>query len=245
MLVLAGGCPREGGVPARRLNNFSQDGRSREPSDAHQDLRACSALRTFLERPRSLDDRRHDPPADGTLHADRRRLGEMECRGDFPFRQGLRSQSSQHACWDGLDVLSQPPLAQSRCVGAGASNRRQREGHRLLCHLCCRARGQHCLVGTRYRIFLADRHGRRADLSLCFISAFLGGFSDLQLVFACSLLRTCDGGIECRDGIHPDVRSCPRLAIQPHAWGQASSRCSFLDSCRRHSPSFLPCLPML
>jgi hypothetical protein len=47
--------------------------------------------------------------------------------------------------------------------------------------------------------------------------AFLGGFSDLQLVFACSLLRTCDGGIEFRAGIHPDVRSCPRLAIQPHA----------------------------
>ena len=32
--------------------------------------------------------------------------------------------------------------------------------------------------------------------------------------------RTCDGGIECRAGIHPDVRSCPRLAIQPYARGR-------------------------
>src|SRR5262249_1601151 len=46
--------------------------------NAHEYLRACSALPPLLERPGPLDGHRHEMPTACALHADRRRMGEME-----------------------------------------------------------------------------------------------------------------------------------------------------------------------
>jgi hypothetical protein len=53
------------------------------------------------------------------------------------------------------------------------------EEHRFLRRLRRRAGDQHHPAGACARLSVADRHGRRADLSLCSISTFLGGIPDL------------------------------------------------------------------
>ena len=141
-------------------------------------------------------------------------MGEMERRGYSPFREDLRSQPLQHAGRDGLDVFSQPALAQSGRAGPRATARRQRQEYRFLRHLCRRVGDQHCAAGARHRIFLVDGHGGRAALSLSVVSSILRGLPNLRLVLARSLLCALAVGTECRNGAVSYVRACPRLARQ-------------------------------
>ena len=171
-----------------------------------------SALSPVLGRPRGPDDRRHELHAARPLHADRRRVGEMECRGHPSLREGFRSQSLQHAGGNGLDVFSQPALAQSGRAGARSAARRPDEEYRLLRHLRGRAGRQHRRAGARDRILLVDGDGRRAALPLSVVSAVLRGIPDLWMVFARPVLCASAGGVEWRGSRVARLRAPARLA---------------------------------
>ena len=181
---------------------------------ADDDARSRLALPSVLGGSRRSDAHRHESRAARPLHADGRRMGEMERRGYSPFREDLRSQPLQHVGRDGLDVFSQPALAQSGSAGPRATARRQRQEYRFLRHLCRRVGDQHCTAGARHRIFLVDGHGGRAALSLSVVSSILRGLPNLRLVLARSLLCALAVGTECRNGAVSHVRACPRLARQ-------------------------------
>ena len=141
-------------------------------------------------------------------------MGKMECRGDPAFRQGVRSQSLQHAGGNGVDVFPQSALAQSGSAGARAAVQRSHEQYHFLRRLRGRAGGEHRRAGAGDRLFLVDGDRRRPALPLSAVSALLRGLPDLCLVFARPVLCASAGGVERRHRPVAALRPPARLAPQ-------------------------------
>jgi hypothetical protein len=80
-------------------------GSGRERAKAHQLKDGPLCAPSDRRRSCRLDDPRHASLAVCPLHADRRRMGEMERRGHSQIRKSVRSQPIQHTRGHGIDVF--------------------------------------------------------------------------------------------------------------------------------------------